>query len=626
MRVEARGLRACLLAGLTGLALHACGQILNADGIEVVLLPEDAGSAAVPLPCEPGEFRCQAAALQLCEEPGNFRTVRVCTSQALCCASPELCAGQPGCLAPTCSEGELRCRGEVLEACNGEQTSFVEIDRCPSALHCNASLGRCTDEPCNSVARQYQCSGPNLEECLPGRSEWTLAESCVTSGLCSSAEPAGCAQQDCRIGGTASLPSPYQCVSGNLMRCNDEQTGWEFVETCLNTANCNALIEALVGDPQAPAMTTEQLASLGCTPPGCAPGRHRCVGNQLFLCGVNRTGYIEPVATCETARHCDANLGRCSAEPCIVGQRQCSGDEYQECAAVGGWQLLERCDDGAPCDPQTGCQAARCQPNEYRCDGAALMRCNVERTGWIPVEACESAALCNVDAKRCEEPACLAGARRCSPFGQLERCREARNGWELLADCATRAALPRGPGASALCDPSGEGQCLPSPSCSNGGLRCNDAELQLCRDNIWRPYARCETAAQCTLSREQPCQLPVCEPGSYRCVAPGAPPVAAPPEAPHLGLALEVCNDTGTGFDAVRQCSALELCDDVFGQCDICDATRPITCGGNNLRVCTADGQESTLYKTCVEGCVETTSDGMSRTTCREDLGTPTGN
>jgi hypothetical protein len=629
MRLEPRAVCACLLAGLFGLALHACGELLNTDGIEIVRVPDgtDGGpDVPEPVPCEAGEFRCQGAALQLCEESGGgFRTARVCSSAALCCASPELCAGQPGCLAPACSEGELRCRGEVLEACNPEQTGFVEVDRCPSALHCNASLGRCTDAACDSVAREYQCSGPNLEECLPGRSTWTLAEQCLTQGLCSSAAPAGCSQQDCRIGGTANLASPYQCVSGNLMRCNDEQTGWEFVETCLNPANCNALIGELEGDPQAATMTTRELANLGCKAPGCAPGRYRCMGNALSLCNVNRTGYLEPIATCESARHCDANLGRCSVEPCIEGQRQCSGDEYQECTP-GGWRLVALCDSGAPCDPQTGCQPALCEPNQYRCDGVELERCNVERTGWIPVEACDAPALCNVDAKRCDAPACLPGARRCTAVGQLERCRDNQSGWELVLDCAARASLPRGPGAGALCDPSGEGQCLPSASCTNAALRCNDAELELCRDNIWRPYARCETRAQCNLSREQPCLAPVCEPGSFRCVTPGAPPVAAEPDAPRLGLALEVCNTTGTGFDAVRQCTARELCDDTHGQCDICDAARPITCSGSNLRVCTADGQESTLYKTCAEGCVETVSGGTSRTTCREDLSGTTSN
>jgi hypothetical protein len=630
MQLETRGLRACLMAALAALALHACGQILNTEGIEIVRVPEDAGSGGGGgstglAPCDLGEFRCQGAALQLCEDPGTFRTVRVCSSERLCCASPELCAGQPGCLAPACSEGERRCRGDVLEACNELQTGFVEIDRCPSALHCNASLGRCTDQPCNSAAREFQCSGSSLEECLPDRDQWTLAESCVTNGLCSAIAPAGCAQQGCRIGGTGSLPSPYQCVSGNLMRCNDDQTDWEFVETCLNTANCNALIEPLMGDPRAAAMTTDQLSKLGCSPPDCAPGRYRCVGNQLFLCGVNRTGYLELSAVCESARQCDANLGRCLDQPCIEGQRQCSGDEYQECTA-GGWRLLELCASGAPCDPQNGCQPAVCQPNEYRCDGVELLRCNVERTGWIPVKTCDSAALCDVDAKRCDTPACLPGARRCGAFGQLEGCRGDLAGWELLLDCAVRAGVPRGPNASSLCDPSGDGQCLPTQTCNNAALRCNGAELEQCRDNAWRPYARCETAAQCNLSREQPCLEPVCQPGSFRCVGPGNPPVPAAPETPRQGLALEVCNPAGTGFDAVRQCATLEVCDDAHGQCDICDAARPITCAGNNLRVCTADGQENTLYKACAQGCVETVTGGVSRTTCLEDLDNTTSN
>ncbi|HWO11394.1 MAG TPA: hypothetical protein VNN80_17995 [Polyangiaceae bacterium] len=602
-----------VLAASTLAAFGACGQLLNTDGvvIEVVAPPTDGEE------CEPDSFRCEGAALRLCEATRAFRTVRVCSTPALCCASPEQCGGQPGCLPPTCMAGERRCTGEVLEECNADQTGYVAIDRCASALQCNASLGRCTDQPCDWTQRERQCSGPQLEQCLPGAAVWIPTEACATAGLCDPSADT-CAPLDCRIGGLASPPSPYQCVGGNLMRCNDGLTGWEHVETCLNPSNCNALIDPLAGDPYAVDMSTEELASLGCSPPACAPGRYRCEGATLYLCGINRTGYLDRIQTCQSPRHCDAEGGRCLDAPCIVGQRQCSGDEFQTCTE-SGWVTNTTCSRGAPCDSAQGCLPTSCEPNEYRCQGAVLERCNVERTGWIPVKACDSAALCSVTAKRCEAPACTTGEVRCTTDGRLERCNAERTGWALVAECAAGIVLPPGVNGSALCDPTGAGQCLRSTSCLSGALRCNGRELERCRDGAWRPHARCATAAQCDATGSGACRAALCEPGSYRCVVPGTPPTPADDQTPRLGLALEVCNDDGTGFVPALSCSPAELCDDTHGQCDICEPSQ-LLCSDRELLVCTADGQERTLYKVCAQGCVEARATPSNRTTCREDV------
>jgi hypothetical protein len=598
----------------------ACGQILNVEGIEIVLPQNVAGAGGgSSTACTPGEFRCEGASLRLCEaSTGEFRTVRVCSSDELCCADPQLCdRGQPGCIAPTCLAGELRCQGDILEECNAGQTGFIPIDRCQSALHCNASLGRCTEQPCDSALRQQQCNGSTLEECLPERSAWSPLEYCTTRALCS--PEASCEQPACRIGGPGNQPSPYICMSGNLMRCNDAQTGWEFVETCLNPANCNALINELVGDPYATEMTTRQLERLGCTTPVCSPGRYLCQESTLRLCDANRTAYTA-VDTCQSPRHCDANSGRCMPQPCVVGDRQCSGDEHQVCTETG-WRVLDRCDAGSPCDPEGGCRPAVCNANEYRCTGAELERCNVARTGWIPVNTCTTAALCNVAAKRCEAPVCAPNERRCTAAGVLERCNEDRTGWSTLSDCVASAAAGAND-ASALCDPSAGGRCLPSPSCTAGFFRCNGAELELCRDNAWHPHDRCTTAAQCDAIGGS-CLVALCEPGQFRCVTPGSPPVPAEDGASRLGLQLEVCNDFGTAFEASRECARLELCDDEHGQCDICDPSLPLLCSANRLQVCTADGQELTPLKVCTMGCDTVQVDGTSRTTCLEDLAVP---
>jgi hypothetical protein len=150
-------------------------------------------------------------------------------------------------------------------------------------------------------------------------------------------------------------------------------------------------------------------------------------------------------------------------------------------------------------------------------------------------------------------------------------------------------------------------------------MRCNGAELERCRDNAWRPFDHCTTAAQCD-AVSGTCLGAVCEPGSFQCVTPGASPLPAAEGESRLGLTLQICNTSGTGFQRVESCADLELCDDVHGQCDICDPTLPPLCSGNRLLVCTADGQEQTLYKVCTQGCIDAGTAGAIRTTCREDL------
>jgi hypothetical protein len=367
-------------------------------------------------------------------------------------------------------------------------------------------------------------------------------------------------------------------------------------------------------------MSTAELESLGCSPPACAPGRYRCDGAVLSLCGINRTGYLDRIATCASPRQCDAEAGRCLDAPCVIGLHQCSGDDYQVCTEQG-WATETTCSRGAPCDPALGCMPTVCEANEYRCEAAVLERCNVERTGWIPVQTCDTDGLCNVAAKRCDVPACRAGQARCTPQGRLERCDASQTGWTLVTDCA--ATLPSGTNPSVTCDPSGVGQCIATTTCTAGALRCNERELERCRDGAWRPYAHCAGADQCDATGAGSCREPVCAPGTYRCVVPGNPPTAAEEDTPRLGLALEACNASGTGYVPALACAPTELCDDAHGQCDIC-APSQLLCSDRELLVCTADGQERTLYMFGTLGCLEAI--GTTRgTTCRFYLAASNG-
>lgn len=596
-----------------------CDQLLNVDGIKIgrqsALADASDGASAVPPPaCVAGQLHCEGVALQICQLDGSaFRTARVCSTAELCCDSPQ-CGAIQGCLPPACARGDFRCEGTTLSICNDGQTGWTPIDDCATPAQCDSRLGRCTDQPCDSVTREYQCNGDALSRCQPPG--WRVIETCSTPALCNAGlATAECAQTRCAI--DDDQISPFQCTYGDLMRCNDAQTGFEHVETCLNATRCTPLIEELAGDPYAPVLSSQALLALGCRPANCSPGRYKCEPDgSLMRCNANLTGYLDTVDVCASAAHCNAASGQCEDAPCDGNATQCSGDEFQRCVD-GRWVSDElRCASGARCDHLRGCTPAVCQATEYRCDGRELSRCNVNLDGWIPVHTCDTEALCNVAAKRCDLPVCLEGQRRCSREGGLEECTPGRDAWRTVEDCRGGVGAGVDANASAACDPAGLGQCLGQASCALGALRCNGQFLERCRDDTWVPHARCASAALCDASGAGSCVDPTCLPGSYRCVAPGANSVAAAPGEPTRGFSLQRCNAGGTAYEPYDACSAEEFCDAAHGQCDICDSGQPAFCNGNELSVCTADGRERILQRVCSLGCM--TPEPPGPPACRE--------
>jgi hypothetical protein len=451
---------------------------------------------------------------------------------------------------------------------------------------------------------------------------------CESSGLCNvEANGSACLPTSCtdvRGDGSADLPSPFKCDNGELLRCNDRLAEWEFVETCLNLLHCNDL-SGVLGDLQAAHLPLAELEELGCKQPGCTPGRFRCDGSRLLRCNADRTGYGPAVVQdCGTPGRCNASLGSCTAEECTEGTTQCSGSDYQICTAARTWQVREACAGAAQCDPRSGCRPAVCQVTQYRCNGAALERCNVDGTAWIPIDTCETAELCNDSAKRCEAPACRAGELRCSREGSLDRCSTGRDSWQQVSDC--RAVAQLGADAplervAASCDLSGAGSCNPAPSCAGGSMRCNGQYLERCESDGWQYVARCVSSAACDAGSGA-CRPNACRPGEHRCVTPGATPRVAELGEDTQGLTLQVCDEAGTGFVNVRDCAADNHCDARRGQCDLC---RPLDslCFAGSLYRCSADGQERELEKACSAGCVLAPASATrpnSRPTCQEDL------
>jgi hypothetical protein len=410
------------------------------------------------------------------------------------------------------------------------------------------------------------------------------------------------------------------------MRCNDAQTGFQYVETCVNAINCNGLIG--VGDPYTPFLAASDLLQLGCQAPFCTPGRYECQGSDLMRCNTDRTAYSILEAACGTPGQCNASAGRCEPVPCEPGNRQCSGRNYQICTPEQTWQNVSPpCSSAAQCNPELGCEVALCEVSEYRCDGALLQRCNINGNGWVSVHTCETTDLCNAAAKRCDRPVCAEGERRCSREAKLEQCSPGHDAWLPVSDCAalaTPSLTASSTGVSGVCDLTSGGQCHPQPMCGAGTRRCNGQFLERCEGNAWRPEARCATAALCNPSGAGGCNAPTCDPGGHRCVSSEADAIAAEPGVSTRGLTLQICNAAGSGFETVAVCADM-FCDSTHGQCDMCDPYEA-QCSGDTLYRCSADGQEAELEKACTLGCVSAGASSEAgvasagRTACLEDL------
>ncbi|HVZ37033.1 MAG TPA: hypothetical protein VG963_31625, partial [Polyangiaceae bacterium] len=519
MSRRARGRPWSWCAGGAVCLAFACAQFLNTDGVQVLEPEETAiapagaagagGSGGAPA-CQASDLRCVGAALQVCRDDlSGFRTARVCSTPQLCCSDPSLCAN-PGCQPPACAPGDFRCSGASLEICNDGQTDWTPIATCPSAAQCNASQGRCTDQPCNAATPDLECSGGDLLQC--GSAGWSQVRACETQGLCNTASAAAnCKPNGCQIG--SALPSPFRCDNVDLLRCNDEQTGFEFVETCLNAVHCDGLIDVTGPDST---LGLNDLRRLGCSAPACAPGHFACDGSRLMLCNQDRTGYRILVQDCGTPGKCNASTGQCDAVECAVGAQHCSGNQRQVCTSAHTWTTVENCAGAAQCTPEA-CRPATCAASDYRCDGASLERCNIDGDGWIPVHDCQSEELCNAAAKRCDPPLCETGEQRCSHAGELQTCSAGRDGWVTRSDCRQLAGLA--PTASpeqisGVCDLGGAGQCRSAPGCTSGALRCNAEFLERCQNGGWQPLQRCTSAALCDATGSGSCHDAACSPGS----------------------------------------------------------------------------------------------------------------
>lgn len=465
-------------------------------------------------PCEVGQVRCEQSWLERCmpsrsEAPARWTKIEDCLS-------PEYCV-QPGlCVPPPCKPREIRCLGPVPQRCRADLTGWEDLGECESAAHCSLDAEACAggdgpcclDVPCQPG--ELRCNVGALERCRADQTALDRVASCENLALCS-ASLAGCeaTPDTCRCVPAACEAGSSRCEGATLQRCRQDQTGYEFVETCEATELCE------LGRANTP---------LSCAPPACAAGGFDCSPDGVLqACNSGQTA-LDVVQPCRGgAAFCNAGQGRCSDTPCAAGDRACDGRQVLECNPDrSGFSPLTECETAQLCvdDGQgtAGCLPAACPADLVICAGNQLQRCNDGRTAFADVGlACPRADLCSAERQRCDF--CVPSRRECTPDNRSSRtCAGDGNSFGPSTSC------PLG------CIPN-TGACQ---TCSLGAYACDDGQLSRCDDGQrFTPLGR---AADCR--------------GDSRVVCTGD------------NLQVEAC---GIGCNAARS-----ACNECSGQARIC--------------------------------------------------------
>lgn len=254
---------------------------------------------------------------------------------------------------------------------------------------------------------------------------------------------------------------------------------------------------------------------------------------------------------------------------CEDSQVRCNGPDVERCVTVGsgsgrGWLKIQRCESAALCNAETAsCNQKACSFSELRCNGAVPERCNDDLTARDQLPACAGAAYCSPDADKCaaenkQAPCCLdtpckAGELRCNN-GEIERCKDDQSGLDSIVTCATQKLCELSIGGC-LANPAAC-QCEP-PKCEAGATRCTGATLERCNadQTDWETVDTCATEELCQQGLQQvspACPTVVCQPNEHHCE----------------GADLQVCNAGQTGFELVKTCpGGAGFCNAGRGEC-----------------------------------------------------------
>jgi alpha-tubulin suppressor-like RCC1 family protein len=187
------------------------------------------------------------------------------------------------------------------------------------------------------------------------------------------------------------------------------------------------------------------------------------------------------------------------------------------------------CGAGEFCRGETaGCVS--CIPDQYRCDGSTLKRCNVDGTAESTVENC---SVKNLD--------CNAQLGKCAPYGGGGRYFCNSNGdYTYLSIDGNETVYEYCDGRR--CDPNGGGCYGSTPLCTDGAVTCEGRRVRVC-DNGYYEENDVSCANNTTCQPGVGCAIPVAIAGGYNHTCA----VLAQPDNPD-GIGYAVCwgaNDHG---------------------------------------------------------------------------------
>ncbi|HVZ33417.1 MAG TPA: hypothetical protein VG963_13385 [Polyangiaceae bacterium] len=577
------------------------GSIATASGGSNAADSTATGLGPLREACTGSGVRCDGQWLERCvasEEPAPAAWVHIQD-----CQTPALCLEDPGrCLTPACGFNELHCAGAVAQRCSSDLTQLETVDTCVDAAHCSLDDDECSAEgrqapcclaaPCEAGA--LRCNGADLQRCRDDRTDRDTIATCATAGLCAqsltgcqgSAQSCACIAPACDAGAT-------RCTGTTLERCNADQTGWEFVETCATQALCE------LGRSQQP---------LACQPEKCSPGQHQCTPEgTLQICNADQSDF-DTVQDCPGgAAFCDASGGSCRQTPCNVGDTQCNGAQVVSCRSDRtGFDPVpgKLCATPQLCGPdpngQATCTNPICFPNQFQCAGSQPQKCNAGETAFANFgPACLRAELCSVTRQRCDF--CFPSRRECTPDLTASRtCNADGNSFGPLTFC------PLGCIAST-------GACQ---GCNVGQYTCQNGQLSVCGDGFsFTPLGRsadCSGGNRVSCSGNTvtmtPCGALGCNSARNTCnsCSPGQRQCADTHN-------FQTCGNDGT-FGAAQSCGDGLLCAGA-GQC-ACTPGQP-SCSGDTLTVCNpagtglvagarCSGTGSNVLRTCSGGVLTT--------------------
>jgi hypothetical protein len=556
------------------------------------------GPGGVPIgDCRPGEWTCNREFLLSCTKDGVWKTDKTCQTASQCDKTAKTCT--------VCAQaGVRRCNGKQREYCNTTRSGWDSIETCNAADECSPT--HCG--PC--IAGEVQCSGEasrDLQVCN-ANNRWEAVATCETATLCersvsmAMADPTWtpqCLTPSC-VKGTLS------CEGSTLKRCRQSQDGYDRVDICASPALCQLATETY--------STGEAIC-----PTGCAAGSFRCTGNAVERCAADQTGWSDPVP-CPDNMLCDSETGECGA-PCQLGMKRCNAGALEACTAQGMWATEQACATVALCDkaPTDGspprCNPPVCAPQETRCTGPQLEVCNDDRTAFVPLTMCASAALCactqdgsacagGIDALGCGVPVCMPNLDtgelplRCDPSDpaakKVEICDPSLNGWTALQTCD----------ADEFCYPAD--RTAPCQIECPAPLLCNGAELLSCTvkgppvhqaDCATPTLCECAVAGTCPIFPNG-CGIPQCG-GTL-------------PQHQCDGSLLQTCQVGRAGWD-VQNCGDGALCYPgeapafTGGYCAICPTAGVVDCNdaATGIRTCSPDRLGYVAEMTCALGCLE---------------------